>query len=196
MRRSRAPRAEIRSARGQLHGAHTRHGDPAGGLAHQQNLQVELEVGAALVTAETIAPGRRAYGERFAYDVLELNVEVCRDGRELCADRLRFEPLRAPIDRPGLFGGADYLVSLLALAPESDVDGLAAKIDAALVGEHGAAAVLPNRAGVIARVLAEDAVGAERALLTLGAPRAPHCLAFRFLDDASDRARHRPSGPC
>ena len=137
---------------------------PQAGSRYQQNLQVELEVGAALVTAETIAPGRRAYGERFADEYLELNVEVYRDGRELCADRLRFEPLRAPIDRPGLFGGADYLVSLLALAPESDVDGLAAKIDAALVEKHATAAVLPNRAGVIARALAEDAVRAERAL--------------------------------
>jgi urease accessory protein len=126
-----------------------------------------LAAGATFVSAETIAPGRRAHGERFAYELLELTTQVRRDGRELCVETLRLEPGRARPDVAGVLGGADYLVSLLALAPESDAARLAATIDAALAageGFCGAAGELPRGAGAVVRILAPDAPSAERAL--------------------------------
>jgi urease accessory protein len=137
---------------------------PQAGARYHQLIRVELEVGAAFVTAETIGPGRRAHGERFAYDFLELSTEVRRNGRELCAERLRLEPARARPDRAGVLGANDYLVTLLAFAPESDTSALAARIDGAVADHRGAAGELPNGAGALARMLAPDANGAERVL--------------------------------
>ena len=140
---------------------------PQAGTRYRQRTVVELAAGATFVSAETIAPGRRAHGERFAYDLLELTTEVRRDGRELCVETLRLEPGRARPDVAGVLGGADYLVTLLALAPESDAASLAATIDAALAageGFRGAAGELPRGAGAVVRILAPDAPSAERAL--------------------------------
>lgn len=137
---------------------------PQAGSRYRQLVSVELAAGAAFVTTETIGPGRRAHGERFAYELLELSTVARRNGRELCAERLRLEPKRARLDRAGVLGRYDYLVSLLALAPESDTSALAASIDAALADVNGASGELPNNAGALARILAPDARSAERAL--------------------------------
>jgi urease accessory protein len=137
---------------------------PQRGARYHQRIEVELARGAMFVTAETLAPGRRAYGERFAYELLDLSTQVCRDGRELCAERLRLEPARARPDRAGVLGDFDYLVSMLAVAPESDSHALALRIDAAVADHHGAAGELPNGAGALVRMSVPDAASAERAL--------------------------------
>ncbi len=136
---------------------------PQDGARYRQDTLVDLARGSMFIGTETIAPGRLAHGEEFAYELLELTTEVRSDGRQLCVERLRLEPPRARPDRPGVLGGADYLVSLYALAPGSDVDALARKLDGALVEFGGAAGVLPGGAGALARVLAFDARLAERA---------------------------------
>src|SRR4051812_46696096 len=56
---------------------------PQAGTRYRQRTVIELAEGAACVTAETLAPGRRAHGERFAYDEVQLTTDVRRDGREL-----------------------------------------------------------------------------------------------------------------
>ena len=142
---------------------------PHAGSQYTQSTSVELATGAMFVACETIAPGRRARGERFAYDLLELDMSVRREGRELCAERLRLEPHRARPDRPGVLDDAEYLVSLIAVAPEADEVALARAIGDALAGHaragvRGAAGELPGGAGALARILARDAVGAVDAL--------------------------------
>jgi urease accessory protein len=140
---------------------------PQAGTRYRQWTNVELAPGAVLVTAETLAPGRRAHGERFAYDLLELRTQACRDGRELCAETLRLEPARAQPDRAGALGGWEYLVTLLVLAPDHDAGSLASSLDAALAADPhalGAAGELPRGAGAFARVLAASAPAAERSL--------------------------------
>jgi urease accessory protein len=142
---------------------------PQAGSRFTQNMSVELAADAMFVAAETVAPGRRARGERFAYDLLELRTSVRRGSRELCAERLRLEPRRAPPDRQGVLGDADYLVSLIAIAPDRDVAALASAIGDALAGHsgggaRGAAGELPNCAGALARILARDAVAADESL--------------------------------
>jgi urease accessory protein len=142
---------------------------PHAGSSYRQETSVELAPGAMFVAAETVAPGRRARGERFVYDLLELRTSVSRAGRELCADALVLRPARARVDRSGVLGRSDYLVSLIAVAPESDAASLASAIDAALAalagdGARGAAGDLPNGAGALARILAPSAVTAERAM--------------------------------
>jgi urease accessory protein len=137
---------------------------PHAGACYRQATVADLGTGAMFLTAETIAPGRRAHGERFAYKRLDLSTSVSRRGRELFADRLRLEPGRARVDRPGVLADGDYLVSLLAVAPDADVEALSARVDAALAGHGGAAGELPNRAGVVGRAIASTADAADRAL--------------------------------
>jgi urease accessory protein len=140
---------------------------PQAGTRYRQRTEIALAEGATCVTGETLAPGRRAHGERFAYELVEIRTNVRRDRRELCAETLRFEPARARPDHAGILAGGDYLVTLLALAPERDAATLAAAIDTALADEpgvRGAAGELPNRAGARALALAPDAPAAERAL--------------------------------
>jgi urease accessory protein len=142
---------------------------PHAGSQYTQSTGVELATGAMFVACETIAPGRRARGERFAYGLLELEMSVRCEGTELCAERLRFEPHRARPDRPGVLGDADYVVSLIAVAPEADGEALARTIGDALAGQagpgaRGAAGELPNGAGALARIQAADAISAHDAL--------------------------------
>jgi urease accessory protein len=137
---------------------------PHTGARYRQATAVELGPEAMLITAETLTPGRRAHGERFAYELLELSTRVSRRGRELCADRLRLEPVRSRPDRPGVLADGDYLVSLLVVAPEADVEALAARLDAALAGYGGAAGELPNGAGALVRAIAPTAGAADRVL--------------------------------
>jgi len=148
---------------------------PQRGTRYRQSTTVELEGDAALVTAESVSPGRRAHGERFAFDVLELRTSAWHEGRELCAERLVFEPARARPARPGVLRDGDYLVTVLAFAPARDAAQLASVVDRALTeasGVIGAAGELPNGAGVLARIVADDAPGAARGLrIAWGAAR-------------------------
>jgi urease accessory protein len=135
---------------------------PQNGACYRQDTLVEMASGSMFIGTETIAPGRLAYGEQFAYERLELTTAMRFGARELSVERLRFEPGRARPDRAGVLGEGGYLVSLYALAPDSDVDALVRGLDDALVEFGGAAGALPGGAGALARVLASDPRLAER----------------------------------
>lgn len=140
---------------------------PQAGARLEQDTVVELEQGAVFVAAETLAPGRRARGERFAYERIRMRLSVRRGERELCADVMELQPGRRAPDARGILGDHDYLVSLVAVCPERDTVRLAAALDAALAGcpdVLGAADELPNGSGAVARVLAGSAMAARAAL--------------------------------
>ena len=141
---------------------------PQAGAQLEQRLEVELAHDAAFVTAETVGPGRRPLGERFAYERLSFRTDVRRDGHSLCIDALELEPRRRRPDAPGILGRHAYAGTVLAAAPEHDVEALAEAMHAALTARPdvlGAASVLPNGAGAGARVLSDSAPAARRALV-------------------------------
>lgn len=143
---------------------------PHAGARFTQRLVADVAPGGAFVAAETITPGRRTHGESLAYAELALHTEARRGERELCVDRLLLEPGRRDPRTPGVLGAGDFLLTLLAVAPEHDAAGLARALDAALAAEGrvtGAAGELPNGAGALARVVAPDALAARRALQTM-----------------------------
>src|SRR5439155_4595310 len=90
---------------------------PHAGARFEQRVEVELAAGAALVAAETLAPGRLARGERFAYERLLLSMRISQSGHEHCVDTLLLEPRRRSPASRGLLGGFAYLATLLAVAP-------------------------------------------------------------------------------
>ena len=140
---------------------------PQRGSRYRQRVVVDLDETATFIGAETIAPGRRAFGERFTYALLDLTTEIRCRGRGLLAERLRFEPSRARPDRSGALGGSDYLVTVIAIAPARDADTVIVAVERALA-EHphleAAAGEAPHGAGVIVRLLAPSAPQAMRGL--------------------------------
>lgn len=140
---------------------------PQAGARFRQRTMVDMDREARFLAAEMLAPGRRARGERFAYELVELKTEVRCAGRELCVDTLWLEPRRRAPAAPGILGDHDYLATLLVVAPGRDAGALAREIDdavAAAPGARAAAGPLPDAAGVLVRVLAATG-GAARAAL-------------------------------
>jgi urease accessory protein len=138
---------------------------PQAGSHYVQRLAIDAASGGAMVTAEIVAPGRRAHGERFAYDRLRLETAVSVDGRELAVDVLDLEPGRRHPERAGLLGANDYVASVIVVCPGADVERLARTLDATLAAAPGvcaAAGPLTREIGVVGRVLAPTA-GAARA---------------------------------
>ncbi len=157
---------------------------PQAGSRFASRTSVCLGEGAAYVGAELVAPGR--FGETFAFDLVELEASVTDvSGLELCADRVRLEPLRRRPAARGLLGPATHVGTLLAVAHGHDGEALAAAADrrlAALAGVEAAAGVLPCGQGVLVRALgvsaiavraAIDAAWAEAREALLGAPLPP-----------------------
>lgn len=141
---------------------------PQAGARVNQELAVDVGAGAAFVGIETVAPGRLARGEAFAYERLRLATEVrAAGGPPLCADTLLLQPARRSPNSRGLLGRYPYLGLLLAVAPSGNADALAERVDAALARSPdalAAAGVLPAGAGAFARVLAASPGTARRAL--------------------------------
>jgi urease accessory protein len=140
---------------------------PQAGSDYAQRLSIDAAGGGTMITAEIVAPGRRAYGERFAYEHLRLETAVSVDGRTLAVDVLDLCPARRHPVRTGLLGGNDYVASLMVVCPGSDADRLARELDAVLAAARavtGAAGVLTDGMGVVGRILAPTASDARAAV--------------------------------
>lgn len=65
---------------------------PFAGARYHQRAQINLETGAGLFWWETVAPGRVARGESFAYEQLFLGLQIAAQGRLIAIENLRLEP--------------------------------------------------------------------------------------------------------
>lgn len=152
---------------------------PQRGAHLRQRTSIALEAGAGLLSIETIAPGRVAAGEAFAFERLEWTTELRWDGGLIAQERAVLTP-----DQPALRSlrrhfPAAYLANIFAVAPALQADDAWL---AELRSLHGAAAWVGasplHRAGFVARVIARDSivlrrvVGATRAIIhaALGRP--------------------------
>ncbi len=77
---------------------------PFSGSRFRQETRITLAPGAGLLWWETVAPGRVAHGERFAYDRLDLALDIHADGRLVARERARLEPAHRPLDAPARLG--------------------------------------------------------------------------------------------
>lgn len=140
---------------------------PQRGARYRQRTDVQLGPGARLVLCERLAPGREARGERFAYDLLELGTHIRDSAGRRVVDVLEIEPRAWSPARRGIMGRRPYAGTIHALAPGTDVEALAARLDAAVAGAErtlAAAGVLPGEAGAFVRVLADDARALRHAM--------------------------------
>lgn len=129
---------------------------PQAGSRFEQDVLVTLGKGAAFISVESVAPGRLAAGEAFAYERLRLSLTIQGGGRDVCVDTLDLEPSRRSPTSRGLLGPYPYIGSIVAARVDCP-KGLAVAIDQAIAGTANvlaAAGDLPSGAGAYARVLA------------------------------------------
>ncbi len=85
---------------------------PYAEAAYEQHTQIDLADGASLVWWETVAPGREAHGELFAYDLVVLNTEITANDRPIALETARLEPKRRPLDWTARLGRYRYFSTM------------------------------------------------------------------------------------
>ena len=63
----------------------------------RQEARIELGENAGLFWWETVAPGREAHNEMFAYDLLQLKTWISALGQPIAVEHMRIEPARRSI---------------------------------------------------------------------------------------------------
>jgi urease accessory protein len=84
---------------------------PFAGSRYKQDTLVNLENGAGLFWWDTVAPGRAARGEVFAYDSLRLGMELRAAGMQIAIDRSDLDPVARPLSSPARLGPYHYFSS-------------------------------------------------------------------------------------
>jgi len=84
---------------------------PFAGSRYRQETVVDLENSAGLFWWETVAPGRAARGELFAYDSLRLGIELRACGVPIAIDRSDLDPAARPVRSPARLGPYSYFAS-------------------------------------------------------------------------------------
>jgi urease accessory protein len=70
---------------------------PQAGARYRQRTRIEIEPGGTLLWTETIAPGRAARGEAFAYSELRLAMDVSHGTQAIVRERYRLIPGEAAV---------------------------------------------------------------------------------------------------
>lgn len=85
---------------------------PFAGSRYQQQVSIELAEGAGLFYWDILAPGREAYGEVFAFERIELALELCAGGEAVALERMELEPAIRPLTSPLRWGLFRYMATL------------------------------------------------------------------------------------
>jgi urease accessory protein len=83
---------------------------------HQQHTRITLADGAKLFWWETVAPGRQAMGETFAFDSLRIQAEVHSPSRPLLLENLLLEPGKRSLSSAARLGLYSHTASFYAFA--------------------------------------------------------------------------------
>ena len=84
---------------------------PFAGSRYRQVTRIELEQDAGVFWWETIAPGRLARGECFAFDLLQIEMTICAAGLPIASERLRLQPQQTPLNSLVRLGAFRYHTS-------------------------------------------------------------------------------------
>ena len=113
---------------------------PYAGSRHTQRTEIRLAPGAALFWWETLAPGRQASGESFAFERLRIESEVRTAQAARCCGRIfLLEPAKRPLAVTARMREYSYVASLYVCQ-----DGRPAAFWRALEDVLNAAATAPN----------------------------------------------------
>lgn len=133
---------------------------PHAGSALRQSLHVEMGRGSRAILFDSLASGRVAHGERWAFTEVDSRTEALVCSRPAYINRTKITPTATRPDRPGVMEGFDYVACMAVLA-----DGftrwpqVCAALNAAIgtMPEIRGGATLLSRGGCVARFLARSA---------------------------------------
>lgn len=141
--------------------------------AYQQRSYIQLEEGAGLFWWETVAPGREARGELFAYHLLALELEIQAGGRPIALEQIRLEPALRPLSSAVRLGAYHYFstfyICKVGLAPaqwlafEAELAQLALSLSVADETLWGVSTLV--RDGLVVRGLSRDGRNMPKGLL-------------------------------
>ena len=81
---------------------------PFAGSCYRQETRIELGANAGLFWWETVAPGRAARNEMFAYELLQLKTRISALGQPIAIEHMRIEPARRSVFSLARLGGYAY----------------------------------------------------------------------------------------
>ena len=84
---------------------------PFAGARYRQETTIELADGAGLFWWETVAPGRTARGELFAYDSLQFRLDLTAQGLPLAQERVALDPMRRSLQSAARLGPYLYFAN-------------------------------------------------------------------------------------
>jgi len=133
----------------------------------RQDTQIHLDPGGEMLFLETLAPGRVASGETFAFDRFSWRTDVQLGGKLIHRERATLESKGKGLAGLRAFGPAGYYAGLLVISPKTETWTAETAREIAALGEGLSAHLGASRlsaGGWSVRVLAEDAL-ALRAVL-------------------------------
>ena len=139
---------------------------PHRGSALRQSLRVELGSGSRAILIDSMAAGRIAHGERWAFTELDSRIDVYACGRPAYINRTKIIPGRQTPAQFGAMQDFDYMSSLGIFADSftrwTELCAAANEELQAVTGIRGGATVL-SRSGCVVRFLARSASDMTRA---------------------------------
>jgi len=87
------------------------------GAIYEQRQRFELHETASLVVIDWLTSGRRARGERWAFNRCELATEVFVEGRQTFRDVIRLAAADGPLDAPSRMGRCDCWATVILAGP-------------------------------------------------------------------------------
>jgi len=86
---------------------------PQKGCRYRQSTEIHAERGASVYAVETLAPGRVAHGEQFAFDRVEWSTRIMYDGKLILAERYPLTPQNLSLQDLMRDGRARYFANAL-----------------------------------------------------------------------------------
>jgi urease accessory protein len=87
---------------------------PFSGVRHSQRTSITLAGNATLFWWETLAPGRQAMGETFAFEKLHMETELRSTARPLLLERFTLEPAHRPLTSVARLGVYQHMANFYA----------------------------------------------------------------------------------
>ncbi len=131
-----------------------------------QRTQIDVEPGGEMLYLETLAPGRVASGESFAFSRFAWQTDVRLGARLIHRERARLAPGDKSLAPLRAFDPASYYAGLLVISPKSESWSVDFAHEVAALGPHVGATRLPA-GGWSIRALCPDAITLRRFLADL-----------------------------
>lgn len=135
---------------------------------YEQSVDIVCHPSATMIYAETLSPGRRAFGESFDYTLYKNVVSAKSDeGAWLLHDAARIEPARRSVQKYGIMGLYDTLCTVYILAPGSIVPRMYYGVNDAIRHQNdilGGASIIHDKAGIIVRMLSNKTETIQRVI--------------------------------